>query len=347
MKKLFLILFVSGIALMFFYVFLLKKSQTGLPSSILPTEKPLMAYTFESLKKTKFPQNDIKLDRPYSETVNSTSQIFYFETPKKPNGSGMDKVSGLMNLPRKPGTYPVVIMFRGFVPDEMYEPGVGTQHVAEALAEHGFITLAPDFLGFGESSSPSKDSFEARFQTYTTALTLLSSLSTLNEGLRASYSGTITTDLTHVGIWGHSNGGHIALSVAAISGLPYPVVLWAPVSKSFPYSILYYSDEADDHGKALRAVLANFEKDYNADLFSPLNYYSWIKAPLSIHQGENDTEVPQQWSQDLVSTLKKEEIHVSYHTYQGDHNLVPSWSEAVRDSISFFDEYFKSKDTIL
>ena len=303
-----------------------------------PPEKPLLKYTFENLKKTTFTNNNITLGKPYSETTDSSSQLFYFKSPNKPGDTAMDTVSGLMNLPKKPGKYPIIVMLRGFVPDNMYEPGVGTQHVAEALAKNGYITLAPDFLGFGESSSFSKDSFEARFQTYTTALSLLASLPTLNNGLAASYSGTITADPAKVGIWGHSNGGHIALSVLAISGKHYPTVLWAPVSKSFPYSILYYSDDADDHGKALRAVLANFERDYNADLFSPLNYYKWIKAPLSIHQGTNDEAVPEKWSENVTSLLKEEGIDVVYNVYQADHNMVPSWNEAVKNSIDFYNK---------
>ena len=37
------------------------------------------------------------------------------------------------------------------------------------------------------------------------------------------------------------------------------VILWAPVSKPFPYNILYYTDEAEDRGKWLRGEIAKFE----------------------------------------------------------------------------------------
>lgn len=343
MKKVFVFFaFIIILLLLFKYLNSSKQSFISPLGKPIPTEKPLLKYTFENLKKTQFPKSKIVLDRSYSETADSTSQIFFFDTPKVPGGTEMDKVSGLMNIPKKPGIYPVIVMLRGFVPDEMYSPGVGTQHVAEVLAKNGYITLAPDFLGFGQSDPPSKDSFEARFQTYTTTLTLLSSISTLNEGLQASYSGSLAADITKVGIWGHSNGGHIALSTLAALGATYPTVLWAPVSKSFPYSILYYSDEAPDHGKALRAVLANFERNYNADLFSPLNYYSWIKAPLSVHQGNVDLAVPKEWSNDLVVNLEKDGVNVSYTMYDGDHNMLPSaWNDAVTNSVIFFDKQFK------
>lgn len=304
-------------------------------------EKPLNAYTFENLKKTKFPKSAIEIGRNVGETDEYFSQMFYYPVPQTPGGSVMKKVSGLMNIPKKSGVYPIVVMFRGYAPLETYRSGIGTQPFAAALAKHGFITLAPDFLGYGESDSAAKDAFEDRFQTYTTALALLSSLSTLNSGLEASYSGTIKADTAKIGIWGHSNGGHVALAALAVSGVSYPTVLWAPVSKSFPYSILYYTDEFDDQGKALRKALAKFEVDYDTELFSPFNYYRWIKAPLEINQGEADQEVPLWWSDDFVAALKKFGIDVKYLTYPGaDHNLLPSaWSSAATNSIVFYDEY--------
>jgi len=307
-----------------------------------PQPKPLLAYTFENLRKTKFPGNAISLGTVVSENKDSVARMFYFSVPQKPNSKVMVKVSGFMNIPKAGGTHPVIVMFRGFVPDNMYQPGIGTQPAAAVFAGKGFITLAPDFLGYGESASPSADPFENRFQSYTTALTLLSSLQNLNTGLETEYVGTISADLNKIGIWGHSNGGHIALSALAISGVTYPTVLWAPVSTSFPYSILYYTDESDDQGKALRQTLSGFEKIYNTDLFSPTNYYNWIKAPIEINQGTADQEVPVWWSDNLVATLKKDDISVRYITYPGaDHNLLPSgWSDAVLNSIDFYNQQF-------
>jgi len=306
------------------------------------TPKPLLAYTFENLKKTNFPKSSITLGKVVSENDNSVSRIFYYSVPEKPNSKVMEKVSGLMNIPKKSGNYPVIVMFRGFVPDDMYKPGIGTQPAASVFVSRGFITMAPDFLGYGESASPSADPFENRFQTYTTALALLSSLPSLNLSLKPNYLGTISADLSKIGIWGHSNGGHIALSALAISGVTYPTVLWAPVSTSFPYSILYYTDESDDQGKALRQTLSGFEKIYNTDLFSPTNYYNLIKAPIEINQGTADQEVPVWWSDNLVTTLKKDGDSVQYITYPGaDHNLLPlGWSDAVLNSIDFYNQQF-------
>jgi len=342
MKKIYV--FIIFIILGAFFVYFLNNRYSLISpvGRLTQDKKPLLAYTFENLKKTSFPATQITLGKKVDENADSISQMFYFSVPEKPNSKKLIKVSGLMNIPKQPGIYPVIIMFRGFVPDP-YSSGIGTQPSALVFARNGFITLAPDFLGFGESANPSSDAFENRFQTYTTALTLFSSVKTLNTALDASYSGVVKADLTKVGVWGHSNGGSIALSVMAISGLNYPTVLWAPVSKSFPYSILYYTDEADDQGKSARKITAEFEENYDADKFSPTNYYKWIRASIEIFQGEADEEVPVWWSNDLVAILKKQNKDVNYFTYPGaGHNLQPSgWTDAVNNSISFYNSYFK------
>lgn len=296
-----------------------------------PKPLPLLKYTLENLKNTKFTPSQILLENKLTET----SQMFYFNTPQK--------VSGLMNFPKEPGVYPVIVMFRGYAPKETYTSGVGTQPSARVLAANGFITLAPDFLGYGESASPSAQPFEERFQTQTTALTLLASLINLNSALDASYSGEIRADLTKIGIWGHSNGGNIAIETLEASGVTYPTVLWAPVSKSFPYSILYYTDETDDQGKYLRAALSEFEKDYDTQKFSAANYLNWINAPILINQGTEDQEVPFWWSDEFVERLKKEGVDVEYIKYPGaNHNMLPgAWSEAITNTINFYKSQFK------
>jgi len=325
------ILFLAGGAFSFFFI---KNRQ-------IPKTKPLplLKYTFENLKNTNFPKSKITFGEKIDETNDYISQIFYFDVPEKPDSTNTLKVSGLANIPKGQGNYPVIVMFRGYMPKETYKSGAGSQPSAKVLAKNGFITLAPDFLGYGESASPSAVLFEDRFQTYLTALTLISSVTNLNDEISSLYP-EIKADTDKIGVWGHSNGGQIALSALAISGVSYPTVLWAPVSKPFPYSILFYTDETDDRGKALRYALSIFEKDYDTELFSPANYYSWIKAPIQIHQGTADEEVLPFWTDELVDTLKKNNIDVTYFKYSGaDHNLLPSgWNNAVLREIEFFKE---------
>ncbi|MCX6794015.1 MAG: prolyl oligopeptidase family serine peptidase [Candidatus Gottesmanbacteria bacterium] len=228
--------------------------------------------------------------------------------------------------------FPVIVQFRGYVDREQYFPGEGTARSAEVYAANGFISLAPDFLGYGGSDMPSTDVFEERFETYTTALNLLASVSTLP-----------IVDALHIGIWGHSNGGQIALTVLEILGRPIPTVLWAPVSKPFPYSILYYTDEADDHGKLLRRELARFESQYDIEQYSLTNYLNRITGPVQFHQGMADTAVPLSWSDTLAKTLEASNSAVNYFVYPGaDHNMLPDgWDTVVARDVTFFGKYLR------
>lgn len=328
-------------------VFLFRTRLT--PVSVSPTSTPvptpLLVYSFEHLKETSFESSQIELGDVVKSSADFTSQLFSFSFRPNPSQQETKRVTGLMNIPTQPGSYPVIVMLRGYIPLASYVPGAGSQPSASVFARHGFITIAPDFLSYGESDQRADEPYEARLQSYTTTLSLFASLSTLNEALEASFSGTMSANLKKVGMWGHSNGGHIALSSLAISGKSYPTVLWAPVSKPFPYSLLSYTDEDEDHGKAARKALADFEKIYDVEKFSPPNYYKWITAPVLIHQGKNDEEVPVWWSDELVKSLKENKIDVTYRVYDNaDHNLSPDgWTPAVLESIEFFTKYFALK----
>ena len=287
-------------------------------------EKPLDKYTIVHLAKRTYLGSQIVFEEPVATTSGHTVYPFHFTS------DGL-KVTGVAHVPKGKGPFPVIVQFRGFVDPTKYFPGEGTAHSSEVFADNGFLTLAPDFLGYGGSASPSADAFEERFETYTTALNLLASIKTLS-----------IADSAKVAIWGHSNGGQIAITVSEILGQPIPTVLWAPVSKPFPYSILYYTDDFDDHGKALRRVLAKFENDYDVELYSLTNYLDRISSPIQIHQGTADEAVPVAWSNALVKILKEKGKDVTYFTYSGaDHNLMPGWNTVVSRDIIFFNKYLR------
>lgn len=302
-------------------------------------EKPLEKYTYEKLSEAQFAPSQITFGETLKDGEDFTSQIFYFYVEDLSGDKTDKKVSGLANIPKTPGVYPVIIMFRGYVDQEIYTTGTGTKRSGEVFAQNNFITLAPDFLGYGQSDKPSENPVEERFQTYTTSLTLLSSLKNLNAGLE-SINHEAKADPDKIALWGHSNGGQIALTLLEITGGTFPTVLWAPVSKPFPYSVLYYTDEFDDHGKALRRVIAQFEKDYDIENYSPTNFLDKINAPLQLHQGTTDDAVPLEWSDQLFEELKRLNKEVSYFTYPGDnHNFGNgSWTTVVNRNIAFFKE---------
>lgn len=286
---------------------------------VLPYEK----YTFENLVKRGGVASKIEV----------VEDKFYYTSEGR-------RISGEINMPTRTvlagakDVYRVVVMARGYVEKDIYKTGTGTHNAAKYFAEHGYITYAPDFSGYGESDPEDENALGARLVKPVEILDLIASVQA-------------TTRLP-IYLWGHSNGGQIMLSVAEILGERESslqgqtlqikgVTLWAPVSKPFPYNILYYTDEASDSGKWLRGQIAEFEKDYDVFNYSIDKYLEWINIPVQLHQGTADEAVPKKWSDELAKNLKEKDIDIKYFIYSGsDHNMRPDWDQVVNRDLEFF-----------
>lgn len=296
--------------------------------------RPLDKYTIENLSKTPVPQGDLQIKEVMEEENEYTSYLFEFTFIPTLSGKEEKTVTGQINIPSGQNEkYPLILMLRGYVDQEAYQTGDGTRNSAAFFAKEGYITVAPDFLGYADSDKETEDIMEARFQSYTTTLSLLESLDQIE-----------AWDAENLFIWGHSNGGQIALTVLEITGRQIPTTLWAPVSKAFPYSVLYYTDESEDRGKLLRKEIAKFEEAYNPDLYSLDLYMEKIKAPIQLHQGSADDAVPIDWSNELAEKLEDLEKDITYYTYPGaDHNLRPSWNTVVARDLEFFKKHLDNR----
>lgn len=279
-------------------------------------------YSFENLHRREYFRSEIRLEKVLDEKKVFTSYIFSFSADGR-------RITGLANIPNKEGKFPVAILIRGWVDEEVYQTGMGSKKMADFLAENGFLTLAPDLLGYGSSDPAFADILLTRFFHPITIITLLHSLDSLP-----------LADPNKVVIWGHSNGGQIALSVLEITGEKIPTSLWAPVAAPFPGSVLYFAKEMEDGGEKLKEIITDFEKEYNSREFSITNFLGQINAPLIIHQGMADESIPPEWTNNLVSQLRSLNKEVIYYQYLGEnHNF--NYGEAPemrRRDLKFFRE---------
>lgn len=346
MKKLIYPLVIVLTALFSFLItFLFIKKPNKTLDNITPkTQKPLEIYSIENLSKTNIVPGKIILKKVLSQNENYNSYLISFEFNPNPAAEYTKMTTGLINLPANSINPPILVLIRGYVNQKLYETGVGSKRVGEYFANKGFVTIALDFLGYAGSDKEADNIFESRFQTYTAVLSLLETLENYssNQSLISGFDQFPKYQTTKIPIflWGHSNGGQIALTVLEITGKTYPTSLWAPVSKPFPYSILFYTDNSDDGGKLIRLELSKFENLYDVNKYSINNYFSSIKAPIVLHQGTNDDAVPVSWSNSLYQNLDQNKIEVLYKLHNGsDHNMNPAWNDAV-----LFDyEYFMSQ----
>ncbi len=311
--------------------------------------RPLQAYSFEELRKGTPRTAEITIE---PDSVASFEAHLTYTYTSKTLGKTM---SGAVNVPLEPkANNPIIVLLRGWVPGEGYVTGSGSKNVAAALAQAGFITIAPDFFGYGNSDPEPEDEWVGRFQKPLVVTEIISALRTRGLALPDGF----IINPKNVGMWGHSNGGQIALSTLTIAREPIPTALWAPVTAPFPYSILYFSDEEADEGLITRKWISQFDRLYDAREFSFTNYLDGLCGPLQIHQGTNDDAVLVWWNDEFTAKLDKENelreasasastdenedkclqpIEYDYYVYPGaNHNITPGWDLAVKRDISFF-----------
>jgi len=257
----------------------------------------------------------------------------------------------------------IVIMLRGYQRPSNYQTGKGTENPAKGYLERGWAVIAPDFFGYASSSPIPSPSFLSQFYSTINAVELYKSLElampqgeTLsnNENSRPSvfryHSSVPASDritlpgmLKKIVIWGHSNGGQVALHFLEIIQKPVTTVLWAPVSLAFPDSAGHYG-----HGAAWAD---NFKETYTADDFSLYKFLDRIAGGTRIllHHGDKDTSTPKAWSDDLSKAIEAENIRRAsnrseriifrYEVYKNaNHNLNPYWSTVLPRDAAFWEE---------
>lgn len=259
--------------------------------------------------------------------IDFVSEKFSFESEGK-------RITGMINRPEKceeNNLCAVIVMIRGYADKWGYYPGSGTWRVADKLAEDEMVTVSIDFLGFGGSDGESEDMLEARFEKVPAVMDLIASVKALD-----------FVDGDRVGIWAHSNGGQIALSVLEILGEDIPTVLWAPMTNPFPQSVLDTASDLDDGGRLVIGVIEEFEKNYDTRRYAFENYCDWVEAGVRINQGTADYWCQVEWQEVVVGELLKRGKKAELRIWPGDdHNLSRNWEEVVEQDILFWTREWK------
>lgn len=324
-------------------------------------EKPLLDFTLENLQTRRFNPSQIQIIEEIEDFPEYTSFLFSYVTLGR-------KMTGQINLPKQnlPENPPVIVLVRGYVPLEIFSTGVGTKNVSGAFANAGYITIAPDFFGYGDSDPEPNDTWQARFEKPVAVIELLETIKNTGIPIEPDNSQKVLSD--NFGIWAHSNGGQISLATLEITSAKIPITLWAPVTAPFPYSVIFFSDEDADEGKAFRLRTAQFEQLYDVLDFSLTQYLHRLTGPMLLHQGLADDAVHFTWSDKFYQRIQKENerrekiaseidaspsaeienaeildpIEIEYFKYPNtDHNMRPSWNTAIQRDLAFFEKELK------
>lgn len=241
-------------------------------------------------------------------------------------------ISGIMNLPKGDGPFPLVILNHGYIDPAIYTRGRGLKREQDALARRGFAVVHPDYRGHADSDPSPNDG-----EVYDGNLEYAMDSYNVVQAVRAAKLPTV--DATRVGMLGHSMGGGVTLAIlTAHPELVSAAVLYAPVHADVWENYARWRSKRDQEIDATITALGTRDANPAAwNALSPQTYLNRIAAPLMVFQGRKDADVPAAWSDDLVARLKDYDKDVEYVEYAAEgHEFAGQWTDFIDRVAAFF-----------
>jgi uncharacterized protein len=244
--------------------------------------------------------------------------------------SGDLTISGIMNVPKGSGPFPILILNHGYIDPEIYTIGRGLKREQDYLARQGFIVLHPDYRNHAQSDSDPNVELNLRLGYIEDSI---------NAVLAIQNSNLPYVDREKIGMMGHSMGGGVTQGVLVIKpDLVDAAVLYAPVSSdyrdNFRRWLVTRTEVADKITKSYGSPESN-SKFW--DGISPRTYFDQVNAPVEIHHGTSDSSVPYEWSVRLEKELKDKDKQATLYTYEGEeHEFGPQWQLFMERTAKFF-----------
>lgn len=263
--------------------------------------------------------------------------------------SGELTISGIMNVPKGKGPFPVVITNHGHINTKVYTNGRGLKREQDYLAKRGYIVLHPDYRNHNGSSKDPDNEFRL-YTGYTEDV--------INAVYAVKRSNLSFIDKNNIGMLGHSMGGGIALNIMAVKPeMIKAYVLFAPTSIDYKDNFdrwiarKHPEEEARTPAKygappVRHKIVEEYgTPDSNPSFWNSLSVRSYlgnISDPVMIHHGTADSSVPLAWSQKLDQALKSAGRESTLYIYNGEpHEFIKAWPLVMKRTVEFFDRYLK------
>jgi dipeptidyl aminopeptidase/acylaminoacyl peptidase len=248
-------------------------------------------------------------------------------------GDGLT-ISGVLNLPRGRGPFPVLVLAHGYIDPAVYVSGQGLRREQDWLARAGYATLHVDYRNHASSDRDPRADVRLRLG-YT--------VDVVNAVRAVRRSGIRRLDGDRVGLLGRSMGGGVVYNVlAAQPGLVDAAVVYAPVSSRAADNFERWIRGAPGRSALSRKIIRRYGAPERNRRFwrqaSPRTYFDRITEPLLIHHGTADESCPLRWSRASHVALERAGVDVRLRIYPGEpHAFITAWPRSMERTVRFFE----------
>lgn len=286
-----------------------------------PVFEPMSLPAFA---KQEFDGRDFTVGR---ELADNEAYTRYYITYR----SGELRISGIINVPKGEGPWPVLILNHGYIDPAVYTNGRGLKREQDYLARRGYVVIHPDYRNHAESDDDPETDRRFRLGYTEDVINAIHAV----RAAQLPYA-----DAERIGMLGHSMGGGIAWQIAvAQPDLVDAFVLFAPVSADARDNFEKWISRRPEVAQAIVATHGSpAENPAFWEAISPLTFFKDITAPVMIQHGAADESVPLAWSQSAAEALRAVGKDVTLHVYPGEpHEFIDAWPAVMERTAAFFD----------
>lgn len=290
------------------------------------TSTPFNLVSLPALTTKTYDGRDLRLDRVILEEVGFTRHHITYR-------SGGLRITGVMNVPNRPGRHPVVVLAHGFASPTAYTNGSGLVREQAYLAASGFVVLHTDYRNHGGSD---REGAEAVARPLGYAEDLVNAVT----ALRAADLPFVDTD--RIGVLGRSMGGGVALNaLVAQPDLFGAALLYSPVSSRARDNFRRWVRGQPSRRRLAAQVADTYGLPEDNPRFwstvSARTYLDRVDVPVQIHHGTADQTCPLKWSKATAGALRGAGKEVRLFTYPGEpHRFDDDWPLLMRRTVDFF-----------
>jgi len=245
-------------------------------------------------------------------------------------------ISGIMNMPKGEGPFPVIVANHGYIDPKIYTNGRGLKREQDYLARAGYVVIHSDYRNHAESDFDPENEVRPRSGYVEDIMNLLSAI---------EISEFEFLDKENIGMLGHSMGGGITINVMTIAPKQVKAyVLLAPINANYKENFdRWVATEWPELAQEVFDTYGTFKEEPEFwKSVSAINYLDRIEAPVQLHQGTADKDVPVQWSRDLAKALESQNKAIEYFEYPGiGHSFVNNFPVVMKHTTDHFDELLK------
>jgi dipeptidyl aminopeptidase/acylaminoacyl peptidase len=241
-------------------------------------------------------------------------------------------ITGIMNVPRGAGPFPVVVLLHGHIDEDIYVTGQGFRREQDSLARNGYVAFHIDYRNHAGSDDDPDNDVNLRLGYARDAIAAV-------EAVTASSLPFL--DGSRIGIIGRSMGGGVAFNaLVARPDLVDAVVTYASVSTNAVDNYDRWIRFADGRQRLVAAIdAAHGSPQQNPDFWKGISsrtYLDRITTPVLMHQGVVDDTCPVAWARATAAALRAGGADLTYYEYPGEnHYMYSAWALSMQRTLTF------------